>query len=89
MHINKNILIVTFVTAFILPVYVNADNFSTGPLCYQPSKPLLFAPKYLKLRYEKDINEYINCIKLYIADQERAIQLHQDSIVQAEELLKE
>lgn len=89
MHFNRKILIITFVTVFILPAYVNADNFSTGPLCYKTSKPLLFSPEYLKQRYKEESNKYQLCIKNYIADQKRAIQLHQNSILQAEELLKE
>jgi len=85
---TKSVLII-LISTFILPIQVKADNFSTGPLCYKPSKPLLFAPKYLKRRFEKDTDEYKSCIHLYIAEQERAIQLHKDSIVQAGELLKQ
>ena len=84
---TKSVIIILIST--LLPIQVNADNFSTGPLCYKPSKPLLFAPKYLKRRFEKDTDEYKSCIQLYIAEQERAIQLHKDSIVQAGELLKQ
>ena len=85
LHMRKILFILA---AFIFSLSANADNFISGPLCYKPTKPLLFSPDYLKQRHEKETIEYRACIDNYIAEQKRAIQLHKDSITQAEELLK-
>lgn len=89
MSFSFRVIISIFISAFIISYNANADNFSSGPLCYMPSKPLLFSPKYLQQRYEKDMLEYHSCVESYILDQKRAIQLHTDSITQAKELLKD
>ena len=89
MRFNKTLFIPIFITTFILAVNASADNFSSGPLCYKTSKPLLFSPEYLKQRYNEETKKYKICVENYIAEQMRAIQLHKDSITEAEKLLEE
>ena len=89
MRFKKTLTISIFIITFTLASSAHADNFSSGPLCYKTSKPLLFSPEYQKNRYEQEIKEYKICVENYIAEQKRAIQLHKDSITEAKELLKD
>lgn len=89
MRFKKTLITSIFIITFILAFCAQADNFSSGPLCYKTSKPLLFSPEYQKNRYEQEVKEYRICVENYVAEQKRAIQLHKDSITEAEKLLTE
>ncbi len=81
----KTILFLGFI---ILSYNTYADNFSPSPLCYNPSKPLMYSPSHYIKRYNKEITEYQKCINDFIAEQEKEINTHTKSILLARELLK-
>jgi len=64
----------------ILPaIYCKADSFTPSVFCQPPSKPLFLTPYYYTNRYDEDVIRYKECILDFVAEQERAIKLHQNA----------
>lgn len=82
----KTILLLGFI---MLSFNASADRYSLSPPCYKPNKPLMYSPAYYIDRYNKDALEYEKCINDFIAEQERSIHFHKESIQQARALLKQ
>lgn len=65
-----------------------ANSFMSQPSCFAPNKPLIFSPNSYIERYNLDIIEYKACISRFITEQQHAIALHEKSIENAKELLR-
>ncbi len=71
-----------------MPVYSLADAFLPEPLCFEPTRPLMFSPNSYRDRYERDLKKYELCISEFVSRQEQAILKHQKAIEQAQKMLK-
>jgi len=73
----------------VLPLHSFADSHSPTPFCAEPTKPLLFSPSHYKDRYNNDVLTYKSCLKDFIAEQEKAITLHQNAADHARQIWNE
>ncbi len=62
-----------------LCVSSQADTYEPVSHCYKPSKPLMFATRYYKDRYTRDVEEYQSCLKTFIEHQEYAAKMHKEA----------
>lgn len=79
---------IIFVIIIIISTNIQANRFAAEPACFVPNKPLFFSPRSYTARYHQDVKEYRDCIYRFIEEQEQAINLHQESIRHAKEMMK-
>ncbi len=73
----------------LLPLEGIADSHSPNPFCAKPTKPLLLSPAYYKDRYNTDILTYKSCLMDFIAEQDKAVILHQNAAEHARQIWNE
>lgn len=78
---------IIFLGLISLSINACSDSFIPYPHCYKPNKPLLYSPPYYSQRYNKEVIEYLQCLNIFISQQQEAINMHKVSIQQAKELL--
>jgi hypothetical protein len=79
--IRKSVFIVSLLLAPTL--LANAEVLYTYPPshnCLRPIKPFMFASQQERTQYREDIEEYMNCLKQFVEEQNEEIRKHQEAI---------
>lgn len=56
-----------------------ADGYEPSPSCMKPSKPYQFTSQWEIDSFKDDVDRYRRCIKDFVAEQERAIEVHRNA----------
>lgn len=70
----------------VLALSSEKEENSSVDYCYKPDKPLLFAKRYHKQRYEEAVQEYQNCVRQFSQFQENLATMQSESEKNAQEI---
>lgn len=76
MNSSISLMVLTALTALLIPVTASADMFTPSHSCRKPYKPYEFTSKYELETFNDDVKRYKKCISDFVEEQNEASKKH-------------